>query len=129
MDDQVGDFIAGNLILAASSRGPGLAPALDGIAESVAAVVRARRQIAADQQKPRTSARVVTLISVAVLFYLWVSGSYIQPYYTPLGQVIGLVLLAAYAGVLVWMRQMSKPPKAPRLLVTADQTRTLNGAR
>jgi tight adherence protein B len=124
LDDEVGDFIAMNLVLAATNRGPGLAPALDGIAESVAATVRARRQIAADQQKPRTTASVVTVISIAVLAYMFLNGSYIQPYTTALGQAILLVLGAAYVGILLWMRAMSKPPKTTRLMVSAaGQTR------
>lgn len=119
LDDEIGDFIAMNLVLAATNRGPGLAPALDGIAESVAATVRARRQISADQQKPRTVATVVTAISVAVLAYMFLSGAYIEPYTTPLGQVILLVLGSAYVGILLWMRSMSKPPKTSRLMITA----------
>ena len=119
LDDEVGDFIALNLVLAATNRGPGLAPALDGIAESVAATVRAHRQIAADQQKPRTTASVVTVISIAVLAYMSLNGSYVQPYSTALGQVILIVLLAAYIGILLWMRSMSKPAKGARLMVAA----------
>jgi len=120
LDDEVGDFIAMNLLLAATNRGPGLAPALDGIAESVAATVRARRQIAADQQKPRTTASVVTVISIAVLAYMALNGSYIQPYSTPLGQVILMLLGSAYVGTLLWMRSMSKPPRSARIMVAAE---------
>lgn len=120
LDDEIGDFIAMNLVLAATNRGPGLAPALDGIAESVAATVRARRQISADQQKPRTVATVVTAISVAVLAYMFINGAYIEPYTTPLGQVILLMLGSAYVGILLWMRSMSKPPKTSRLMITAQ---------
>lgn len=120
LDDEIGDFIALNLVLAATNRGPGLAPALDGIAESVAATVRARRQIAADQQKPRSTASIVTMISIAVLAYMFLNGSYIEPYSTPLGQVILLVLGSAYVAILLWMRSMSKPPKTARLMVRAQ---------
>lgn len=118
LNDEVGDFIAMNLVLAATNSGPGLAPTLDGIAESVAATVRARRSVAADQQKPRTTASVVTVISIAVLAYMFLNGSYVQPYTTALGQAILLVLGSAYVGILLWMRSMSKPPKTTRLLVS-----------
>ena len=43
LDDATGDLIAANLILGARRRGAGLASVLDGLAESVAADVRARR--------------------------------------------------------------------------------------
>lgn len=118
IDDEVGDFIALNLVLAATnSGGAGLADTLDGIAESVAATVRARRSIAADQQKPRTTATVVTVISIAVLVYMFLNGSYVQPYTTAMGQVILLVLGTAYVAILLWMRSMSKPPKSTRLMI------------
>ena len=77
-------------------------------------------RIAADQQKPRTTATVVTVISIAVLAYMFLNGSYIQPYTTALGQVILLVLGSAYVGILLWMRSMSKPPKSMRLMVSPD---------
>jgi Flp pilus assembly protein TadB len=75
LDDSTGDLIAANLILGARRRGAGLASVLEGLAESVAADVRARRQVEADRAKPRATARWVTLISVGVLVVLAVSGS------------------------------------------------------
>src|SRR3546814_6084667 len=60
LNDSTGDVVASQLILAASGRGQaGLSKALDALAETVASDVRARRQIAADQAKPRTTARTV----------------------------------------------------------------------
>ena len=64
LDDSTGDLVAANLILGARRRGAGLASVLEGLAESVAADVRARRQVEADRAKPRATARWVTLISV-----------------------------------------------------------------
>jgi len=116
IDDATGDLIATNLLLAARRRGTGLATVLEALAESVAADVRARRAVEADRAKPRATARWVTIITAAVLILLALNGSYVAPYGTPLGQVILLVLLAAYAGVLVWMRSMAKGTKPPRFV-------------
>ena len=74
LDDATGDLIAANLILGARRRGAGLASVLEGLAESVAADVRARRQVEADRAKPRATARWVTLISASVLVVLALSG-------------------------------------------------------
>ena len=74
LDDATGDLIAANLILGARRRGAGLASVLEGLAESVAADVRARRQVEADRAKPRSTARWVTLISASVLVVLALSG-------------------------------------------------------
>lgn len=117
LNDATGDVVAAQLILAASGRGQaGLSKALDALAETVASDVRARRQIAADQAKPRTTARTVTVITLGVLGLLAFTGDYIKPYGTPLGQVILAVLLSAYVATLLWMRRMAVAKPLPRFL-------------
>ena len=117
LNDSTGDVVASQLILAASGRGQaGLAKALDALAETVAAEVRARRQIEADQAKPRTTARTVTVITLGVLGLLAFTGDYIEPYGTPLGQVILAVLLSAYVATLLMMRRMAVAEPLPRFL-------------
>jgi Flp pilus assembly protein TadB len=122
LDDATGDLIAANLILGARRRGAGLASVLEGLAESVAADVRGRRQVEADRAKPRATARWVTLISASVLALLAVSGSYVEPYRSPLGQVILLGLLSAYVATLVWMRRMANGRPLPRFLNSSEFT-------
>lgn len=122
LDDSTGDLIAANLILGARRRGAGLASVLEGLAESVAADVRARRQVEADRAKPRSTARWVTLISAGVLIVLAISGSYVEPYRSPVGQVILVVLLSAYVATLVWMRQMAVGRPLPRFLGAAAES-------
>lgn len=116
LDDSTGDLIAANLILGARRRGSGLAAVLESLAESVAADVRARRAIEADRAKPRTTARWVTLITVGVLVVLGLTGDYIAPYRSGLGQVVLAGMLATYAGVLVWMRRMAAGRPLPRFI-------------
>jgi tight adherence protein B len=123
LDDATGDLVAANLILGARRRGAGLASVLEGLAESVAADVRARREIEADRAKPRTTARLVTLITIGVLAVLALTGSYIDPYRSPLGQLILVVLLAAYVATLVWMRRMAAGAPLPRFLAAPARER------
>ena len=123
LDDATGDLVAANLILGARRRGAGLASVLEGLAESVAADVRARRQVEADRAKPRATARWVTLISASVLVVLAVSGTYVEPYRSPLGQLILVVLLAAYVATLIWMRRMAMGRPLPRFLEPREVTR------
>lgn len=122
LDDATGDLVAGNLILAARRRGAGLANVLDGLAESVAADVRARRQVEADRAKPRATARWVTIISAVVLVVLGLTGSYIAPYGSPLGQVILAVLLTAYVATLLWMRRMAEGHRLPRIIGASEKS-------
>jgi len=122
LDDSTGDLIAANLVLGARRRGAGLAAVLESLAESVAADVRARRAIEADRAKPRTTARWVTLITVSVLVVLALTGDYVAPYRSGIGQIILALLLGAYAGVLVWMRRMAAGRPLPRFIgVKASQ--------
>lgn len=123
LDDATGDLVAANLILGSRRRGAGLASVLEGLAESVAADVRARRQVEADRAKPRATARWVTLISVGVLVILAVSGTYVEPYQSPLGQVILVALLAMYVATLVWMKRMAIGRAMPRFLAPVPVTR------
>ena len=119
LDDSTGDLIAANLILGARRRGAGLASVLEGLAESVAADVRARRQVEADRAKPRATARWVTLISAGVLVILALSGTYVAPYRSPLGQVVLITLLTAYVATLIWMKRMAVGRDLPRFLAPA----------
>ena len=116
LNDATGDLVAANLILGARRRGAGLASVLEGLAESVAADVRARREVEADRAKPRATARWVTLVSAAVLVVLAISGSYVEPYRSPIGQVILVGLLSAYVATLIWMRHMALGRPMPRFL-------------
>lgn len=116
LDDVTGDLVAANLVLAAKHRNRSLASVLEGVAESVAEDVAARRRVEAGRAKPRGSARIVTLFSLGVLLVLSFTGDYVTPYRTPLGQVILVLLLAAYTAGLYWMRKMADGAPLPRFL-------------
>jgi len=121
LDDATGDVIAANLILGARRRGTGLAAVLESLAESVAADVRARREIEADRAKPRATARWVTIISVTVLAFLALSGDYVAPFGSPIGQLILTALLGLYVATLVWMRRMATGAPLPRFIGNTGQ--------
>ncbi|MGB7980876.1 MAG: type II secretion system F family protein [Candidatus Nanopelagicales bacterium] len=121
LDDATGDLIAAALILGSRRRGAGLAAVLTGLAESVSAEVRVRRQIETERDRPRTTARWVTLISAGMLGLLLVNGTYLAPYSSPLGQLLLALLLAGYVGALLWMRQVVAGKPLPRFLGDARQ--------
>ena len=116
LDDATGDLVAAYLILGARRRGAGLANVLQGLAESVAEDVTARRKVEADRAKPRATARNVTLITLGVLGFLAFNGQFMAPYGTPLGQALLTVLLSAYASTLWWLQRMSIGEPLPRFL-------------
>lgn len=122
VDDATGDLFVATLILAAGRRGPGVAPAMAGLAESIDADVRARRQVETEQQKARTAARMITAISALLLGGLFLAGSYVEPYRTPFGQVLLTVLLSLYLMALLWMRRISAATPLPRFMGTTLPT-------
>lgn len=119
LDDPTADLIVANLVLGAERRGPGLATVLESVAQSVAEDVKGRREIEADRAKPRSNARLITGISVAVLGFLAFTGEYVAPYGSPFGQVLLLVLLAGYVAALLWMRVMTRDKALPRFIGSA----------
>lgn len=119
LNDATGDAIVAGLLLAAERRGSGLAAMLEGTAERAAEDVRNRRRIEADLAKPRATAKWVTLITIGVLVLMALNGSYIAPYGTAIGQIVLVVLLSAYVGALLWMRQMARGEEIPRFLGTS----------
>ena len=116
LDDATGDLVAASLILSATGSGGGLVAVLEGLAASVAEDVRARRALETDRAKPRSTARAVTCITVGALALLALNRSYVEPYTSPLGQVLLAVLLTGYVAALLWMRQMTAGTATPRLL-------------
>ena len=121
IDDATGDLVAAALILGARKRGPGLSAVLTGLAESTADDVRARRQIEADRAKPRATARWVTILSAGALTVLALTGQFLAPYATPMGQLILLALLGCYAASLVWMQRMAATPAPARFLTSRSE--------
>ena len=121
LNDATGDTIAATLILAAERRGTGLAKVLTGLAETVADDVSNRREVEADRAKPRTTSRWLTLISLGMLTALLITGTYVEPYKTPVGQLLLLVLLGLYGLCLIWMRRATVSKPLPRFIHRRDR--------
>lgn len=116
--DSTADAVLAALILAGQRRGPGLAKALAGLAESTAEQVATRRRIEADRARPRTTARAVTFITVAVVVLALTNTDYLAPYATPLGQLLFAAVATGFAGCLWWMNALTRPAPRARALAT-----------
>ncbi|MGW6412310.1 type II secretion system F family protein [Streptomyces vinaceus] len=117
LDDVTADKVVAALVLSAADRGPGLAQALDDLAESVHEEVARRRAIEADRAKPRTTMRWMTIITLGVAGAGFLIPSYTAPYGTLLGQLVLAALSAGFVGVLALMRQIADHKPVPRFLV------------
>lgn len=113
------DLVVAVLLLDAERRSGGVARVLDDLADTVAEEVAMRRKVEADRAKPRTSARIVTAITLGAGGIGAFNTTYVQPYGSPLGQLV-LAAIAAGIGVcLWWIRRVAVGGPEPRLLRTA----------
>lgn len=119
--DPTADMMIAHLRLAAKERGPGLATALEDIAQDVFDEVKARRQIEADRAKPRQNIRFITYITFGILLLIPFAGQFFAAYSSPIGQLILAVLIAALVAVLIWLKQMTTGKPTPRILVTVQE--------
>ena len=122
LDDATGDLVVAALILGSRKRGDGIARVLTGLAESVADDVRVRRQLEADRAKPRSSARTTTLISLGALAVFGLSGQFLAPYSSPLGQALLALYLAAYVGCAIWLKKLASEPAAARFVARRTES-------
>lgn len=119
LDDPTGDILTGSLILGARRRGTGLARLLDGTAETISEDVAARRLIEADRSKPRSNARIIAIIAIVVLLGEFIfNPTYVEPYRTPIGQLLLAALGGLFLASLWWMNAATREPKSQRLLHT-----------
>ncbi|MEL4356527.1 MULTISPECIES: type II secretion system F family protein [unclassified Luteococcus] len=117
LDSADADAVLASLILAAERGGVGATAILTELAESIQARLRALREIEAERAKPRVVVRQVTMISlVAITLALLLQPSFFRAYRTPIGQVLMLGQLLAYAGSLLAMRRMTIPRRRERII-------------
>ncbi|MEV6796413.1 type II secretion system F family protein [Streptomyces sp. NPDC051320] len=96
--------------------GPGLGRALQSMASLTEREANNLRVIDAERNKVRTSTRWVSIISLAIGFYIVTNNSWGQVYRTTVGQLVLLVLGSLFAAALVWLRKLAVNPPSPRLL-------------
>lgn len=122
--DPAGDLVVAVLLLDAERRGTGVAGVLDDLADTVAEEVTMRRKVEADRAKPRTSARIVTAITLGAAGVGALNPTYIQPYGTAPGQLVLAGIATGIAGCLWWMHRVALGTPDPRFLATGQQRRS-----
>ena len=115
--DPTGDLVAAALLLAVDRRGRGLARLLAALASTVEAEVAMRRSIEADRATPRTTARWVIYITLAVTGGLLLfDRTYVEPFGTPAGQVVLAVIGGLFAASFGWMHRLASGTHGRRFL-------------
>jgi tight adherence protein B len=114
--DATSDEVIAALMLNARERGPRLADVLDRVSESIAELITMRREVSASRTDARLSGQILSGLTLGALCFLLFNKTYMHPYHTFAGQIILVVCVAAFAGLLMWMRSLNSPKPVPRLL-------------
>ena len=117
LGDPCADRVVCSLLLAFSSRAQRLGDLLQALAESTREEVALRLRIETSRASIRSGVRTVVVFSVAFAGLLSLfARSYLAPFGTAVGQLILLLVAALYAGGLILMVSMARPPAPVRLL-------------
>jgi Flp pilus assembly protein TadB len=116
VDDPAGDRIAAALIIATGRRGGAVRDVLNALAGMLARDVAARREIEADRVQHRTTVKWLTFFVVGFTAFAALNRSYSAPYGTVPGQVVMALVMALYAGGLLWLHHLGSVPVPGRFL-------------
>jgi len=120
LDDPSADLIVAALMLNARLRGPGLRDVLTSLAGSAREELEMRRRVGSGRASTRRSVQIVVGITVVfVLGLVLFNRDYVEPYSSPLGQVVLLIVLLFFAAGFMWMRRLSVFDLPERFLFTA----------
>lgn len=108
LDDSSADLILAALILNARLRGPGLREVLTSLADSAREELEMRRRVSAGRASTRRSVQIVVGITVVFVLGLAIfNRDYVEPFSSPLGQVVLVIVLLFFAAGFAWMRRLS----------------------
>ncbi len=126
LDDSTADLVVAALILNAKLRGPGLRDVLSSLAASVRSEVEMRGRISAGRRGTRRSVQIVVAITGLFVIGLRVlNPDYVEPYGTPIGQLVLVFVAGIFALGFFWLRRLATFQTAARFLqTTASDTMT-----
>ncbi|MEU3959942.1 type II secretion system F family protein [Streptomyces buecherae] len=122
IDDASADIIIAALILNSRLRGPGLREVLGALAKSAREEVDMRQRVMAQRASTRRSVQIVVGVSIAFVLGLSIfNRDFVEPYGTPVGQLVLACVCALFAMGFWWLRKLSSIDTPDRFL-TRDAT-------
>jgi Flp pilus assembly protein TadB len=117
MDDASADLIIAALILNSRLRGPGLREVLTSLSESARAELDMRQRVSAGRRSTRRSVQIVTGVTLTFVFGLRIfNPGYVEPYGSPIGQVVLLIVIGVFGAGILWLRRLSRFETPERFL-------------
>lgn len=121
IDDASADIIVAALILNARLRGPGLRQVLGALAKSAREEVDMRQRVMSQRASTRRSVQIVVAVSIAFVLGLSLfNREFVEPYGTPVGQLVLAMVCALFALGFWWLRKLSTVETPDRFLVKDD---------
>lgn len=118
LDDPGADLVVAALLLNARLRGPGLRQVLTSLADSTRAELDMRDRVESGRASTRRGVRIVVIVTLAfVLGLRLLNPEYVEPYGTPVGQVVLLVVIGLFTAGFWWLRRLSAFDLPQRFLV------------
>jgi tight adherence protein B len=116
LDHPLGDMVVASLLLAAEDRGSPV-EMLGEVANSAREVATMRRDVEAQRASTYVTTRLILFITVGMTAWLVIGQRrYMEPYSTPQGQLMLLLVGVLFTLAAWWMNQMAQPTEPPRLL-------------
>jgi len=115
--DPTADLVVAALVLAAERRARNLGSLLGALAASAREDAAMRMRVEAGRSGVRTSARIITLFSIALAGLLAVlQHKFLQPYDTPQGQMVLVFVGAMFGAGFYWLAKMGHYSSPERFL-------------
>ncbi|MFJ4920126.1 type II secretion system F family protein [Streptomyces sp. NPDC088725] len=122
IDDASADIIVAALILNARLRGPGLRQVLGALAKSAREEIDMRQRVMAQRSSTRRSVQIVVAVSVAFVLGLAVfNREFVEPYGSPIGQLVLACVCGLFALGFWWLRKLSVIETPERFLVRDER--------
>lgn len=117
IDDPVADLVAVGLLIAIR-RGARTTAVLSALAEQTRFLAERRRLVEAERAPARREVRLLTSLMSALLAALLLAGrsSFLDAYDTPTGQVVLVVAILSFAGLVARTQTLSRFPSPGRFL-------------
>ncbi|OON78489.1 type II secretion system F family protein [Streptomyces tsukubensis] len=130
INDASADIIVAALILNARLRGPGLRQVLGALAKSAREEVDMRQRVMSQRASTRRSVQIVVAVSVAFVLGLSIfNRDFVEPYGTPVGQLVLACVCGLFALGFWWLRKLSTIETPERFLVHDETATSVRFAR
>ncbi len=118
LDDPSADLVIAALILNSKLRGPGLREVLTALGKSAREEVDMRQRVIAQRAGTRRSVQII--VAVVIVFVLGMAifnRHFVEPYGSPLGQVVLAFVLGLFGLGFMWLRRLAKVESPNRFLL------------